>query len=66
MKLSFPDGSTDAFTANVVAKSMYLQIDDEGHTFQLMDKIIDHKTDGWLYPKKKGSLKPPEEDGSPR
>jgi hypothetical protein len=53
----FPDGSTDAFTANVIAESMYLQIDDEGHTYQLMDKIIDHKADGTAVTKENGFTK---------
>jgi hypothetical protein len=34
---------------------MYLQIDDEGHTYQLMDKIINHQKDGKAVSKCKGS-----------
>jgi hypothetical protein len=33
---------------------MYSQIDNEGHTFQLMDEIIDHKADGTAVPKEEG------------
>jgi hypothetical protein len=43
--VEFPDGSTDSFTANTIAESMYSQIDDEGYTYQLMDEIIDHQKD---------------------
>jgi hypothetical protein len=45
-KVEFPDGSTDAFGANIIAESMYLQIDDEGHSFQLLKEIINHESDG--------------------
>jgi hypothetical protein len=41
----FEDGSTNTFTANVIAESMYAQIDDEGHHFTIMDAIIDQKSD---------------------
>jgi hypothetical protein len=44
-KVEFPDGSMDAFGANIIAESMILQIDDEGHSFQLLKEIIDHETD---------------------
>jgi hypothetical protein len=42
-EVEFPDGSTDAFTANTIAESMYSQIDNEGHTYQLLDEVIDHR-----------------------
>jgi hypothetical protein len=54
-EVEFPDGSTDLFTANTIAESMYSQIDDEGHTYQLMDEIIDHQKDGTAVSKGEGS-----------
>jgi hypothetical protein len=45
-KVEFPDDSSDPFGANVIAESMYSQIDDKGHSFQILKEIIDHKSDG--------------------
>jgi hypothetical protein len=42
----FEDGSTNTFTANVIAENMYPQVDDEGHHFTIVDEIIKHKSDG--------------------
>ncbi len=39
----FPDGETAEYSANVIAECLYLQVDDEGNQFLLMDEII-----GWL------------------
>jgi hypothetical protein len=42
----FPDGRSDEYTANVIAKNMYAQCDIEGRQYNLMEGIVDHKTDG--------------------
>jgi hypothetical protein len=39
----FGDGSTGQYAENVIAKQMYSQVDSEGHSFAIMDDIIDHK-----------------------
>jgi hypothetical protein len=39
----FADGSTEQYAANVIADQMYSQVDSEGHSFAIMDEIIDHK-----------------------
>ena len=44
--VEFPDGSAEAYTANVIAESLYSQVDDEGREFMFMEAIIDHKKDG--------------------
>jgi hypothetical protein len=45
-EIKFPDGRSDEYTANVIAENMYSQCDIEGRQFNLMEGIIDHKTDG--------------------
>ena len=44
--VEFPDGSSDEYTANVIAQNMYAQCDLEGNQYNIMDCIVDHKTDG--------------------
>jgi hypothetical protein len=41
-EIEFPDGSSDEYTANVIAENMYAQCDTEGNQFNIMDCIIDH------------------------
>jgi hypothetical protein len=41
----FPDGTTQAYSANTIAENLYSQVDDEGRSFSLFDEIIDHKRD---------------------
>ena len=41
----FPDGSVRQYAANIIAENLYSQVDDEGFRYQLLDEIIDHKTD---------------------
>jgi hypothetical protein len=45
-EIQFPDGRSDEYTANVIAENMYAQCDIEGRQFNLMEGIIDHRTDG--------------------
>jgi hypothetical protein len=45
MKMSFPDGRSDEYTANAIAENMYAQCDIEGRQFNLIEGIIDHRTD---------------------
>jgi len=39
----FPDGETAEYSANVIAESLYSQIDNEGNQFLLLDELIDWK-----------------------
>jgi len=41
----FPDGSVSEYAANIIAESIHSQIDDEGHRYQILDHISDHKVD---------------------
>ena len=58
-EVEMPDGSTECYTANIIADNIYAQCDDEGIMYTLMDEIIDHRKnntateakDGWWYTK---------------
>ena len=45
-KVEFPDGSTEAITANLIAKNLYSQVNAKGHTFSVIKEIVDHCKDG--------------------
>jgi hypothetical protein len=45
-EIQSPDGRSDEYTTNVIAENMYAQCDIEGRPFNLMEGIIDHKSDG--------------------
>jgi hypothetical protein len=45
-EIEFPDGRSDEYTTNVIAENMYAQCDIEGRQNNIMEGIIDHKTDG--------------------
>ena len=38
----FEDGTEETYTANLIAESLYSQIDDEGPRLQPMQEIVDH------------------------
>ena len=44
-EVQFPDGHVLDYAANVIAESIFLQVDDEGNQFLLLQEIIDHKKD---------------------
>jgi hypothetical protein len=44
-EIEFPDGRSDEYTANVIAENIYAQCDIEGRQLNLMEGIIDHRTD---------------------
>ncbi|MGH3053527.1 MAG: hypothetical protein ACRDL7_00940, partial [Gaiellaceae bacterium] len=41
--VQFPDGHVEEYAANVIAESLYSQVDDEGNQYLIMDEIIDHR-----------------------
>jgi hypothetical protein len=49
-KVLFPDGSTDCYTTNMIAESLYSQVDADGREFMLMKEIMDHQSDGSAVP----------------
>lgn len=44
-EVKFLDGATDVFAANFIAENLYAQVDDEGNSYSILSKIIDHKKD---------------------
>jgi hypothetical protein len=53
-EVEFPDGATDVFTANIIAENLYSQVDAEGHSYSILEEIIDHKSDGTAVSKDDG------------
>ena len=45
-EVEFLDGSTEIYNANILAENIYSQVDEEGRQMQLLDEIIDHRSDG--------------------
>ena len=41
--VEFPDGSTDTFTANVIAENLFSQVDEEGRTYHILKEKTDHR-----------------------
>jgi hypothetical protein len=44
-EVEFPDGHSQEFAANVIAESLYSQVDEEGREFALLDEILEHSRD---------------------
>ena len=44
-EVEFPDGSTDAFTANMIAENLFAQTDMEGRSFTILKDIVGHRKD---------------------
>jgi hypothetical protein len=49
-EVSFPDRSTDCYAANMIAESLYSQVDADSREFILMKEIVDHQLDGSAVP----------------
>jgi hypothetical protein len=49
-EVSFPDRSTDCYTANMITESLYSQVATDGREFTLMKEIVDHRLDGSAVP----------------
>ena len=45
-EVEFPDGTEQAYSANVIAQNIYSRVDDEGREYLVLDEIIDHRKDG--------------------
>ena len=42
--VDFIDGGQQVLTANIIAENILSQVDENGHTLMLIDKILDHRT----------------------
>ena len=45
-EVEFPDGSIEAFTANLIAENLLSQVDAEGRSYSVLREIVDHRTNG--------------------
>ena len=61
-EVMFPDGSTKEIVANLIAENMTATVDQEGHSQQLLDAIVDHRKTQNAVPKSEGLRK----DGQPK
>ena len=42
-EVEYPDGTTDKTEANIIAENMMSQVDYEGHHYQVLTELTDHK-----------------------
>ena len=42
-KVEFANGSTEAYTANIIAENIWSQVDVNGQNVPALDEILDHK-----------------------
>ena len=42
-EFEYPDGTTQKLTANMIAENMLSQVDSEGHHYQVLTEVVDHK-----------------------
>ena len=52
--VEFPDGGTGEFTTNIIAESLYSNIDEDGFDVGLLDGIISHRKSENAIPLEKG------------
>ena len=50
-EVMFPDGAVHQYAAKTIAENIHSQVDEEGHQYQLMDHISNHKSYGRAFPK---------------
>ena len=55
-EVQFDNGHTESYAANIIAKNIYEQLDDEGNKFKLIKEIIEHKRDNMAIPKEAGTF----------
>ena len=49
-EVEFPDGDIREYAANVIAESIYSQVDDEGRYHLLLESLVDHSKDDTAVP----------------
>ena len=45
-EVMFPDGAIEQYAANILAENLIGQVDEDGHRYQLLESIEDHRTNG--------------------
>ena len=56
-EVEYSDGMTEQLTANIIAESIMPQVDSEGHPYQVLTEVTDHKKDGSDIAKVDGFIK---------
>ena len=44
-EIEYTDGTTEQLAANIIAENMMSQVDSEGHKYQVLTEVTDHKKD---------------------
>ena len=52
----FPDGSVSKYAANIIAENIYSQVDEDGHRYQMIDCILDHRKTAAAIPTSEGYI----------
>jgi hypothetical protein len=65
-EVEFAGGHSEAFAANIIAESLYSQVDAEGDDFTIIQEICDHKKDGSAVSIADGPARIHSEDELPR
>ena len=64
--MEFEDGSVEKYNANIIAKHICAQLDDDGCTRMLMDEIIDHRSDETAIKQSDGFVRGPNGTSKPK
>ena len=55
-EVMFPDGSVSKYAANIIAENIYSQVDKDGHRYQMIDCILDHRKTAAAIPMSEGYI----------
>ena len=56
--VEYPDGRVEAFSTNIIAESLYSNVDEEGFDVGILDEIVDHQKSEAAIPVARGYNKP--------
>ena len=56
-EIEFTDGTRNKCAANLIKENIYVPVDDEGHKFQLLEEIQDHRKDRPDISKEEGHIR---------
>ena len=56
-EIEYPDGTLKEIQGNIIAQNILSQVDSEGHSYMLLDKISDHRSNGHAIQKEDGYYK---------
>ena len=55
-EVEYTDGTTEVLAANIIAKNLLAQVDDQGHRNLMIDETEDHRKNSDAVPKGKGKI----------